>query len=239
MDSQFAIARGETPRVLIADADADTRSLYRRTLHAAGCDVLEAADGRDALAKALSRTPSLVVTEALLPFIDGYALCALLRHDSATRAVPILMVTAETRPIELARAKHAGADVVLVKPAAAGLLLNEMRRLLMQANDLRGRSGAIREQVAAQLKKAADLIERSAAHHRSLARRHERYVTTNPPFPPPPLVCPVCQIPLRYEQSHIGGVRTYQTEQWDRFSCTALCGTFEYRHRTRKLRKAT
>jgi two-component system chemotaxis response regulator CheY len=239
MDPQFAIARGPTPRVLVADADAETRARYRQTLHAAGCDVLEAADGRDALAKALSRPPSLVVTEALLPFIDGYALCALLRHDLGTRAVPILMVTAETRPIELARAREAGADVVLVKPAATGLLLNEMRRLLTQTNELRGRSRAIREQVAAQLKKAADLIERSAAHQRSLARRHERYATRTPPFRPPQLACPVCQVPLHYEQSHIGGVSSHQTEQWDRFSCTALCGTFEYRHRTRKLRKST
>jgi len=238
MDSQAAIVRGPTPRVLIADADAEARSLYRRALHTAGCDVLEAAEGREALAKALSRPPSLIVTEASLPFIDGYALCALLRHDSTTRVVPILMVTAETQPKELARARESGADVVLSKPAATEVILNEIRRLLAPQGDNR-RSRAMREHVAAQLKKAVDLIETSSSQHRTLEHRQARYATSTPPFKPPSLVCPVCQIPLRYEQSQIGGVSTHHTEQWDRFRCAATrsCGAFEYRHRTRKLRK--
>src|SRR2546428_13914189 len=100
-------------------------------------------------------------------------------------------------------------------PAATGLLLNEMRRLLTQTNELRGRSRAIREQVAAQLKKAADLIERSAAHQRSLAGRHERYATRTPPFRPPPLVGPVCEGPLHYDPSHIGGVSSHPDEPCD------------------------
>jgi len=239
MDSQVVIARGPTPRVLIADADAEARSLYSRTLHAAGCDVLEAADGRDALAKALSRPPSLVVTDAILPFIDGYSLCALLRHDSTTRVVPILMVTAATQPTELARAREAGADVVLVKPAGPDVVLNEIRRLLTPTGDVRGRSRAKRDQVAEQLKKAADLIETTSSHYRSLEQRQARYATSTPPFKPPRLVCPVCQIPMRYERSQIGGVSTHHTEQWDRYRCAAAtsCGAFEYRHRTRKLRK--
>jgi DNA-binding response OmpR family regulator len=239
MDSQVAIVRGPTPRVLVADADVEARSLIRRTLHTAGCDVLEAADGRDALAKALSRPPSLVVTEAALPFIDGYALCALLRHDSTTRVVPILMVTAETRPRELARARESGADVVLAKPAAEEVILTEIRRLLTQTGAVRGRTRAARDQVAEQLKKAAELIETASSQRRSLEQRNARYATSTPPFRPPTLVCPVCRIPLRYEQSQIGGVSTHQTEQWDRFRCTAAtsCGAFEYRHRTRKLRK--
>jgi len=239
MDSQAAIVRGPTPRVLIADADAEARSLYRRALHTAGCDVLEAADGRDALAKALSRPPSVIVTEASLPFIDGYALCTLLRHDSTTRVVPIVMVTAETEPRQLARARESGADVVLTKPAAAEVILNEIRRLLTPNDDTRGRSRAMREHVAEQLRKVADLIETSSSHHRTLEQRQARYATSAPPFTPPTLVCPVCQIPLRYEQSQIGGVSTHHTEQWDRFRCAATtsCGAFEYRHRTRKLRR--
>jgi len=239
MDSQVAIVRGPTPRVLVADADADARSSYRQTLHAAGCEVLEAVDGRDALTKALSRPPSLVVTDARLPFIDGYALCALLRHDATTRVVPIVMVTADTQPREIARARESGADVVLAKPAPAVVVLNEIRRLLAHAGGTRDRSHAPRDQVAEQLKKVADLIEVSSAQHRTFEQRNARYPTSTPPFKPPSLVCPVCRIPLRYEQSQIGGVSTHHTEQWDRFRCAAAtsCGAFEYRHRTRKLRK--
>jgi CheY-like chemotaxis protein len=239
MDSQVAIVRGPTPRVLVADADADARSSYRQTLQMAGCDVLEAVDGRDALAKALSRPPSLVVTDATLPFIDGYALCALLRHDATTRVVPIVMVTADTEPREIARARESGADVVLAKPAPAEVVLNEIRRLLTHSGGTRDRSRDTRDDLAEQLKKVADLIEVSSAQHRSLEQRNARYPTSTPPFKPPSPVCPVCRIPLRYEQSQIGGVSTHHTEQWDRFRCTAAtsCGAFEYRHRTRKLRK--
>jgi len=237
MDSQVVIVRGPTPRVLVANADADARLLYRQTLHTAGCDVLEAVDGRDALAKALSRPPSLVVTDARLPFIDGYALCALLRHDATTRVVPIVMVTADTQPREIARARESGANVVLAKPAPAEVVLNEVRRLLATIGGMRGRSRGPRDHVAEELKKAADLIEVSSAQRRSLELRNARYATSTPPFKPPSLVCPVCRIPLHYEQSQIGGVSTHHTEQWDRFRCTASCGAFEYRHRTRKLRK--
>jgi hypothetical protein len=104
---------------------------------------------------------------------------------------------------------------------------------------MRDRSHATRDHVAEQLKKVADLIEVSSAQHRSLEQRNARYPTSTPPFKPPSLVCPVCRIPLRYEESHIGGVSTHHTEQWDRFRCAAAtsCGAFEYRHRTRKLRK--
>ena len=89
-------------RILVADADDDTRLLFRKSLKSAGCDVVDAVDGRDALVKALSHQPTLVVTETRLPIFDGFALCEVLRRDSMTRSVPILVVTAEKRPTELA-----------------------------------------------------------------------------------------------------------------------------------------
>src|SRR5262249_12461773 len=146
------------PRVLVADADAEARAFYRQLLETAGCDVLEAADGRDALAKALGRPPALVVTATALAFIDGYALCALLRHDSATHAIPILMVTGQTEPREIARARESGASAVLARPAAVEPFLGEIRRLLAPARAAR-RSRSRRDHLTEQLKKAASLIE--------------------------------------------------------------------------------
>ena len=69
---------GPIPRILIVDASDDTRELYRQSFQLSGCHVVEASDGRDALAKALGSPPSLVVTEISLPFLDGYALCEIL-----------------------------------------------------------------------------------------------------------------------------------------------------------------
>jgi hypothetical protein len=53
----------------------------------------------------------------------------------------------------------------------------------------------------------------------------------------PALVCPSCDRPLRYRRSHIGGVSERLSEQWDYFDCVQGCGTFQYRQRTRKVRR--
>ncbi len=105
------------PRILVADADVDMRALYRDSFTRAGCDLVEASDGREALVKAILQPPTLVITEISLPFIDGYALCEILRRDLTTADIPILVVTTETRSGQTDRARKAGADVVLIKPA--------------------------------------------------------------------------------------------------------------------------
>ena len=72
---------------------------------------------------------------------------------------------------------------------------------------------------------------------KSLAKAHLRFETKAPPATPPELICPSCDRPLLYECSHVGGVNTRHSEQWDDYTCSASCGTFVYRHRTRKLRR--
>ncbi len=51
------------------------------------------------------------------------------------------------------------------------------------------------------------------------------------------MTCPRCDRPLLYEKSHVGGVNARELEQWDYFECPQGCGTFQYRQRTRKLRR--
>ena len=184
--------------LLVADADDDGLSPYRESLWLAGCEVVDAAGGRDALVKALVRPPTVVIIETRLPIFDGHALCEVLRRDSATRTIPILVVTADTRPAELDRARAAGADAVLVKPVSPDALLIEVQRLLTSSHDLHSKS---------------------ATH-----RAH------------PELLCPSCAGWLIHERSHLGGVNGRHPEQWDYYVCSASCGTFQYRQRTRKLR---
>ena len=76
-------------RILLVDPDEDTRAMYREFFQLSGCEVVEAIDGREALAEALARPPALVIAEIRLPFIDGYALCEILRRDHATARIPI------------------------------------------------------------------------------------------------------------------------------------------------------
>jgi hypothetical protein len=54
---------------------------------------------------------------------------------------------------------------------------------------------------------------------------------------PPPLVCPACDRALQYVRSHVGGVSERLPEQWDYYTCHGACGTFQYRQRTRRVRR--
>jgi DNA-binding response OmpR family regulator len=226
---------------LIADPDAALRSLYREELFA-GSDVVEASDGRDALVKALVRSPELVVTELHLPLLDGYALCEILRRDRMTADTSIIVVTSESRPPELQRALEAGADVVLPKLMPVEQLRAEMLRMLDRARSAVARNERSQQRTARLLSHSADLLvngqlarkQLSSAGER-LSRSYRRVVTTSPPLPPPAMPCPLCDQTLRYLESYVGGVSAKRSEQWDTLEC-ATCGRFEYRHRTRRLR---
>jgi len=207
--------------VLVVDSDADNRELYRDSFMLAGWVVSEAADGREALVQALTAKPRVIVTELWLPLIDGVALCEILRRDRSTSTVPILVVTSETRTIELARAERAGADAVLIKPSTPDIIVSEMKRLIEDAR------------TAAPV--ASPPLPAPGARRTALVKAHRRHFTTTPDEPPASLICPICAQPLRYQETFVGGVSVNHPERWDYFECTR-CGRFQYRYRTRKLR---
>jgi CheY-like chemotaxis protein len=227
---------------LLVDRDADTRRMYAEYLSRAACIIEEAEDGREALAKAITHHPDIVVTDTRLPGISGFELCTLLRTDVATRDVPIVFVTGDAVETELQHAQDVGADTILVKPCLPETLYTEMQRLLAQSSDLRARARAVRARVKDQLERSDKLLAASrnqAARRMTLSRAHIRQQTTAPAQTPPTLVCPSCDQPLTYTRSHTGGVNARSAEQWDYYDCPVGCGTFQYRQRTRRLRKVS
>jgi CheY-like chemotaxis protein len=118
------------PRVLIADANAESRTDLRDLFDNAGWDVVVARDGRDALVKALAHPPSLLVTDTQLRFITGLQLCEVLRDDHGTRDVPIIVIASPAGEDLAARAAHAGARLVLEKPLAVDVLLKHATELV-------------------------------------------------------------------------------------------------------------
>jgi CheY-like chemotaxis protein len=213
--------------VLLVDQDDDNRAMYGQYMKAANWIVEEAADGREALAKALALRPELIVTEIRLPGIDGFELCKLLRSDFATRAIPIVVVTGEAYKRDLKLALNAGATSVLLKPCVPEAVLAEAVRLF----------DAGREPSAPAPAAPLPDAEPREGPRRGLSRSHLRGETAAPPAVPPGLICPNCDLPLEYKSSHVGGVSARNPEQWDYFVCERGCGTFQYRQRTRKLRK--
>jgi CheY-like chemotaxis protein len=214
--------------------------MYGEYLRLANYEIDETADGREALAKALSRRHDVIVTETWLTGIDGYHLCALLRRDPATAQTPIVVVTGDAYEADLARAREAGATAVLVKPCLPETLLAELRRLENRTTvPRRDRTAELQDTGTDTIRPDASIQQPhdTARKKPGLSRAHRRGDTSTPPVHPPALVCPSCDATLIYRRSHVGGVSARHQEQWDYFECPVGCGTFQYRQRTRKLRK--
>jgi two-component system response regulator MprA len=113
-------------RVLIAEDDQRLRAMLRRGLGYAGFEVLESADGEDALEQALHASPDLVVLDVGMPKLDGLAVCRALRVSSA---VPILMLTARGEIADRVDGLREGADDYLVKPFAFQELVARLEAL--------------------------------------------------------------------------------------------------------------
>jgi len=231
--------RAQPAMILVVDRDPDTRKMYAEYLRLSSCLIEEAEDGREALAKAISYSPDVIITETRLPGINGFDLCRLLRQDEGTSAIPIVVVTSDIFGTDVRRAQMAGADAVLIKPCLPEALGAELVRLLDQSSTLRERARAVRETAHDQLKSNSPIGRSRAVTRRTmLSRSHARHHTTTPPAAPPVLMCPSCDRTLRYLHSHIGGVSIRHQEQWDYFECPGTCGTFQYRERTRKLKRS-
>lgn len=114
-------------RVLVADDNADMREYLTRILAAAGYEVTAVADGVAALDAARRRIPDLVVSDVMMPRLDGLELVARLRGDTRTASVPVLLLSARAGQEASIEGLQAGADDYLVKPFAAAELLARVR----------------------------------------------------------------------------------------------------------------
>jgi len=113
--------------ILVVERDPHIRVLEALFLDAAGYAVVFADDGEAALRQARELRPALVITEILVPKLDGLALCRRLKEDPETQGVMVLIFSILTAS---ARALDAGADAFLRKPLAEDTLVDAVRQLL-------------------------------------------------------------------------------------------------------------
>jgi CheY-like chemotaxis protein len=111
-------------RVLVVDDEAGMRFLLRTVFERAGYEVVEAHDGADALGRVSESRPDLVVTDLMMPVMDGQALIGCLRSNPETASIPILATTA------LPTTMPDGADAALAKPFGIAELLETARSLV-------------------------------------------------------------------------------------------------------------
>ncbi|MEV6071296.1 SpoIIE family protein phosphatase [Nocardia sp. NPDC052001] len=122
-----AAALGSPARVLIADDNADMREYLTRLLRGAGHQVESVADGQAAWEAIRVRLPDLVVSDVMMPRLDGLGLVAALRADRRTAGVPVLLLSARAGQEASIQGLDAGADDYLVKPFSAAELLAKVR----------------------------------------------------------------------------------------------------------------
>ncbi|MCA9080413.1 MAG: response regulator [Planctomycetaceae bacterium] len=122
----------ETPvgRILVADDNEPNRELLEAYLAGDGHEILMAVDGLDALEKAIAEQPDLILLDVMMPRLSGYEVCQRLKQDDATKAIPILMVTALKEPGDIEKAVAAGTDDFLTKPVNRLELKTRVKSLL-------------------------------------------------------------------------------------------------------------
>ena len=103
-------------RILVVDDEPDVLLLCRVNLQHAGYDVLEASDGEQGLAIALSEVPDAIVLDLMLPLLDGYGVLDQLRADERTHTIPVLVLTAKAQREDRVRCWEQGASEYMTKP---------------------------------------------------------------------------------------------------------------------------
>jgi signal transduction histidine kinase/ligand-binding sensor domain-containing protein/AraC-like DNA-binding protein len=133
-------AGADRPSVLVVDDHADMRGYLRKHL-APLYEVFEAARGDDALAQVGVEIPDVIVSDVMMPGLDGYAMCRALKANPDTDFIPVVLLTAKADAESRLDGLEGGADDYLTKPVAPAELLARIRNLLLARERLRARFG--------------------------------------------------------------------------------------------------
>ena len=120
-------------RILVVDDEEDILNVLRFRLEANNYEVLVASDGQEGLNKARSEKPDLMILDLMLPKIDGYKVCRMLKFDEAYKAIPIIIFTARAQKQDEELGMEMGADAYISKPFEPEILLGKIKELLGKA----------------------------------------------------------------------------------------------------------
>ncbi len=123
----------EPNHILIVDDDVDALRLVGMMLEREGFKILAAASGQQAIEKAITEQPILIILDVMMPDMDGYQVATQLRKNPATETIPILMFTAKTAVNDKIAGFQAGADDYLTKPVHPTELVSRVQALLQRS----------------------------------------------------------------------------------------------------------
>ena len=122
----------EKVKILLVDDEPDLVQLVSVRLEAAGYEMAAAFDGQEALEQVKKVKPALIILDLMLPKLDGYKVCRLLKFDGKYKKIPILIFTARAQEEDIKLAMECGADAYLTKPFDAQMLLEKLKEMLNQ-----------------------------------------------------------------------------------------------------------
>ncbi len=117
-------------RILLVDDEEDILNMTKMRLEASGYQVITASDGNTAYALAKSDSPDLIILDLMLPGMDGYQVCRLLKFDQNYRHIPVIMLTAKSQKEDKSWGEKVGADFYMTKPFEAKELLEQINLLI-------------------------------------------------------------------------------------------------------------
>jgi len=117
-------------RILVIEDEKEMLEAVRLRLEANSYEVISASDGAEGLSQARSEKPDLIVMDIMLPKMDGFTVCRMLKFDENYKNTPIIMLTARTQEMDVARGKEMGADAYLTKPFKSEELLAKIKELI-------------------------------------------------------------------------------------------------------------
>ena len=117
----------EGVKVMVIDDSKTIRRTAESLLKKVGCEVITAIDGFDALAKIADTHPSIIFVDIMMPRLDGYKTCALIKNNSALKQTPVIMLSSKDGLFDRAKGRIVGSDQYLTKPFSKDELLSAIR----------------------------------------------------------------------------------------------------------------
>ena len=127
------------PRVLIVDDYPDAREMYSEYLQFSGFDVVEAANGMEALQRAVDAEPDIILMDLSLPVMDGWEATRRLKADKRTASIPVVALTGHALAGISEGARKAGCDAFVTKPCLPEDLVTEIRKVLEETTTKKSR----------------------------------------------------------------------------------------------------
>ena len=119
-------------RLLLVDDEVELVEMIKFRLEASGYEVLTANDGQSALETARREKPDLIILDVMLPKMDGYKVCNLLKKDTRYANIPIMMFTAKAMDADIKLGQEVSADAYLTNPFEPKVLLEKIRELVKE-----------------------------------------------------------------------------------------------------------